>query len=147
MVSATPGRFNPPERDSVPIVQEAGWAPGQKDRQCTYKHNNEARSRNHCCCGHAINIAYYGCVSILTLVIRHVNRIFSATYCKVICGLSIYSNIIIIFNYALQPLRLIVRSGINVPTFATRRLDACHHARSPSGGRFNCGREMSCNFA
>ena len=51
-----------------------------------------------------------------------------------------------IFNYALQPLRLIVRSGLDVPTFATRRLHACHHARAPSGGRWNCGREISGNF-
>jgi hypothetical protein len=40
-------------------------------------------------------------------------------------------------------LRLIVRSWLDVPTFATRRL----HARAPSGGRWNCGREMSGNFA
>jgi hypothetical protein len=39
-------------------------------------------------------------------------------------------------------LRLIVRSWLDVPTFATRR----HHARAPSGGRWNCGREMSGNF-
>jgi len=38
-----------------------------------------------------------------------------------------------IFNYELQPSRLIVRSGLDVPTFATRRLHACHHAREPSG--------------
>jgi hypothetical protein len=44
-------------------------------------------------------------------------------------------------------LRLIVRSGLEVPTFATRRLHACHHARAPSGGRWNCGRKMSENFA
>ena len=56
------------------------------------------------------------------------------------------SGIIIIFNYALQPSRLIVRSGLDVPTFVTRRLHACHHARAPSGGRWNCGREMSGNF-
>jgi len=43
-------------------------------------------------------------------------------------------------------LRLIVRSGLDVPTFATRRLHACHHARTPSDGRWNCGREMSGNF-
>jgi hypothetical protein len=55
--------------------------------------------------------------------------------------------IIIIFNYALQPLRLIVRSGLDVPTFATRRLHAYHHARAPNGVRWNCGREMSGNFA
>jgi len=29
-------------------------------------------------------------------------------------------------------LRLIVRSELDVPTFATRRLHACHHARAPS---------------
>jgi hypothetical protein len=40
-------------------------------------------------------------------------------------------------------LRLIVRSGLDVPTFATRRLHACHDARAPTGGRWNCGREMS----
>jgi len=44
-------------------------------------------------------------------------------------------------------LRLIVRSWLDVPTFATRCLHACHHARAPSGGTWNCGREMSGNFA
>jgi hypothetical protein len=39
-------------------------------------------------------------------------------------------------------LRLIVRSGLDVPTFVTRRL----YARVPSGGRWNCGREMSGKF-
>jgi len=55
--------------------------------------------------------------------------------------------IIIIFNYTLQPLRLILRFGLDVPTFATRRLHACHHAWAPGGGRWNCGQEMSGNFA
>jgi hypothetical protein len=50
-------------------------------------------------------------------------------------------------TYTLQPSRLIVRSGLDVPTFAIRRLHACPHARTPSGGRWNCGREMSGNFA
>ena len=40
-------------------------------------------------------------------------------------------------------LRLIVQSGLEVPTFATRRPHECHHAKAPSGGRWNCGREMS----
>jgi hypothetical protein len=44
-------------------------------------------------------------------------------------------------------LRFIVRSWLKVPTFATRRLHACHHVRAPSGGKWNCGREMSGNFA
>jgi len=43
-------------------------------------------------------------------------------------------------------LRLIVRFWLDVPTFATKRLHACHHARAPSGGRWNCGREMSGNL-
>jgi hypothetical protein len=54
---------------------------------------------------------------------------------------------ILFSTYALQPSRLIVRFGLDVPTFATRRLHACHHARAPSGGRWNCGREMSDNFS
>ena len=37
-------------------------------------------------------------------------------------------------TYTLQPSRLIVRSGLDVPTLATRRLHACHHARAPRGG-------------
>ena len=53
--------------------------------------------------------------------------LFSTTYCSL--------------------LRLIVRSGLGVPTFATRRLHACHHARAPSGGRWKWEREMSGNFA
>jgi hypothetical protein len=34
--------------------------------------------------------------------------------------------ILLFLTYALQPSRLIVRSGLDVPTFATRRLHACH---------------------
>jgi len=44
-------------------------------------------------------------------------------------------------------IRLIMRSGLDVSTFATRHLRACHHAREPSGGRWNCGQEISGNFA
>jgi hypothetical protein len=43
-------------------------------------------------------------------------------------------------------LKLIVRSGLDVPTFATRRLHACHHARALSGERWKCGREVSGKF-
>jgi len=35
--------------------------------------------------------------------------------------------------YALQPLRLIVRSELDVPTFVTRRLHARHHDRAEGG--------------
>jgi hypothetical protein len=51
-----------------------------------------------------------------------------------------------IFNYALQALRLIVRSGLDVPTFATRRLLTRHHTRAPRGERRNCGWEFSGKF-
>ena len=44
-------------------------------------------------------------------------------------------------------LRLIVRSWLDIPTFATRRLHACHHARARSSGSWNCGPKMSGNFA
>jgi hypothetical protein len=44
-------------------------------------------------------------------------------------------------------LRLIVRSWLDVPTFATRHLHACHHTGALSFGRWNCGLGMSGNFA
>ena len=39
-----------------------------------------------------------------------------------------------------------MRSGLDIPTFATRRLHACHHARALSGGRWNFGQEISGKF-
>ena len=54
---------------------------------------------------------------------------------------------LLLFQLRTAALKLIVRSWLDVPTFATRRLHACHHAREPSGGRWNFGREMSSNFA
>jgi len=63
-------------------------------------------------------------------------------------SISDYDLLLLLFStYALHPSRLIVRSGLDVPTFTTRSLHACHHARAPSGERWNCGREMSGNFA
>jgi hypothetical protein len=56
--------------------------------------------------------------------------------------------ILLLFStYALQLSRLIMRSGLDVSTFATRRLHACRHARAPNGGRWNCGRKMSGKFS
>jgi len=51
------------------------------------------------------------------------------------------------FQLRTAAFRLIVRSWLDVPTFATKRLHACHHARAPSGGRWNCGGEIYGNFA
>ena len=45
-------------------------------------------------------------------------------------------------NYALQLLKAYCAIWVRLPTFATWRLDACHHARALSGGRWNCGREI-----
>ena len=39
-----------------------------------------------------------------------------------------------------------MRSGLDVPTFAIRRLHVFHHAKAPSSGRWNCGRVMSGKF-
>jgi len=55
------------------------------------------------------NVVIFVCIIIIIIII------FSTTH----CSLS----------------RLIVRSGLDVPTFATRSLHACHHARAPNGGR------------
>jgi len=53
-------------------------------------------------------------------------------------------------TYALQPLRLTVRSGLDVPTFVTRRLHACRHARATQRRKVelwarNVGREFCLN--
>jgi len=39
----------------------------EQDRQYTYKRNNEARLRKHCCRGNAVGTTYCKCVSV-TLV-------------------------------------------------------------------------------
>jgi hypothetical protein len=65
------------------IVQASGpTKPGSapEDRQCIYKRNIEARSRNHCCRGKAISVTYSEYASI-ALVKAHV------LYYIVICGL------------------------------------------------------------
>jgi hypothetical protein len=41
--------------------------------KCTYKHNTEARSRNHCRRGKAISVTYSQCVSVAS-VIQHAKR-------------------------------------------------------------------------
>jgi len=46
-------------------------------------------------------------------------------------------------TYALQPSRLIVRSGLDVQTLVSTRVTTREH---PSGGRWNCGREMFGEF-
>jgi hypothetical protein len=50
---------------------EIDWR--RQDWQCTYKRNNEARSRNHWCCGKAVSVTYSECVSV-ALVIQHAKR-------------------------------------------------------------------------
>jgi hypothetical protein len=72
-------------------------------------------------------IRYAGTSLVHTVTIRCFLCLFSTTHCSI--------------------LRLIVRSGLDVATFATRRLQACHHVSAPSDGRWNCGRGMSGNFA
>ena len=51
-----------------------------RDRLCTYKSNIEARSRNHCWGGKAVNITYSECVSV-ALVMQHVECMRHLFYC------------------------------------------------------------------
>jgi len=44
------------------------------------------------------------------------------------------------FQLRTATLKLIVRPSLDVPTFATRRLQAYHYARAPSDKSWNCGR-------
>jgi hypothetical protein len=53
-----------------PIYNYCTSARVNKTGNLTYKHHNEARSRNQCCRGKAINITYSECVSV-ALVIQH----------------------------------------------------------------------------
>jgi hypothetical protein len=46
---------------------------GEHDRQCTYKPNREARSRNHCCDGKARSITYSEGLFVV-FVIQHAKR-------------------------------------------------------------------------
>jgi hypothetical protein len=82
----------------------------------------------------------YACaVSVVCPAVTYIYFIFNVTEHK-ICAF---------FNFQLTHCslaRFIVRTGLDVPTFATRRLHACQHTRAPSGGKWNSGREMSGNF-
>jgi len=53
---------------------------------CTYKHNIQARSREHCCHGKAICIIYSDSVPA-TLASQHGSPISPASYFVVICDL------------------------------------------------------------
>ena len=82
----------------------------KQDRQCTYNVNNEARLRNHCCCGKAISryITYWSvcaclgvracmwankrvgvCMRIRAYSLANPARNANAPYCDVICGPSL----------------------------------------------------------
>ena len=43
------------------IIQEGKI---RQNRKCTYKRNIEARSRNHCCSGKAIDLTYSVCLCV-----------------------------------------------------------------------------------
>jgi hypothetical protein len=67
----------------------------QKGRQCMYKRNIEARSRNHCRRGKEISVTYSECVSV-ALVIWHTQRmrhiILSSVACLAVPYFSILSH-------------------------------------------------------
>jgi hypothetical protein len=67
----------------------------QQSRQCTYKCNTEASSRNHCCRGKAVGITDSKCASV-ALVIQHAKRmrriILSSVACPAVPYFSILSH-------------------------------------------------------
>jgi hypothetical protein len=75
---------------------------------------------------------------------RTFSRCFSSSFSHLLGG-HISRQLLLFSTYALQPSRLIVRSGLDVPTLSTMRLHACQHARAPSGGRWNCVRKFCLN--
>jgi hypothetical protein len=65
----------------------------KQDRQCTYKRNIEARSRNHFCRGKAMSITNYECVSV-ALVIQHAKLMHRIILSSVACvGLTEFSTL------------------------------------------------------
>jgi hypothetical protein len=56
----------------------------EQDRQCTYKRNTEARSRNHCCHWKAISITNSECLSV-ALVIQHAKGVRRIILSSVAC--------------------------------------------------------------
>jgi hypothetical protein len=95
-------------------------------------------------------------VSVLLMIGMSENVTFFSTWCIEygLCIILSFLNMVqdlfiyIFSTYALLSFlfRLIVWSGLDIPTFATRRLHVFHHARAPSCGRWDCGREMSGKF-
>jgi hypothetical protein len=51
----------------------------EKDSQCTYKRNSEARSRNHYCRGKAKSITYSECVFVALFI--QMQRVCAVLYC------------------------------------------------------------------
>jgi hypothetical protein len=45
-------------------IKSVGKSEGNKTDRRTYKFNNEARSRNCCCSGEAVNVTYSECVPL-----------------------------------------------------------------------------------
>jgi hypothetical protein len=101
------------------------------------KINVEARPCNHCCSGKAFSIihVYSECVYSLTSSACNVHLLRYISICGLYC-----CTMLCLFTMHCS-LRLIMRSQLDVLTFATRCLHACHHAKAPSGGKWNCGRE------
>jgi hypothetical protein len=70
----------------ITLVRRNGWTDNTRyqDRQCTYKHNTEARSRNHCYRGRAISIKYYERVPV-ALIIQRAKRMRRVILSPVAC--------------------------------------------------------------
>ena len=58
----------------------------EKDSQCTFKRNIQARSRNHCCRGTSISITYFECVCVCVCSLVYPARTAHAPYFIVIFG-------------------------------------------------------------
>jgi hypothetical protein len=65
----------------MPVIQSVEAI---QEGQCTYKRNNKARSRNHCCLGKVISITCSECLSVV-LLIQHKMRISRIILSSVAC--------------------------------------------------------------
>ena len=92
------------------------------------------------------NAWMYTSIPLYIFISRFITKAFAWKDSRVRGLMAAMSLFVLFIQLRTAALRLIVRSWLDFPTFATRRLHACPHARAASGWRWNYRQEISWNF-